>query len=73
MESHELITFIFISIFNFKCLNIYTNFGIIKTNGHIALAKYPIKYLELLFTLISFEITILPTLTTQTFIGCFAA
>ena len=48
-------------------------FGIIKTNGHIALAKYPIKYLELLFTLISFEITILPTLTTQTFIGCFAA
>ena len=43
--------------------------GIIKTNGLIALSKYPIKYLELVFALSNFEATILSTLTSQTFIG----
>ena len=33
--------------------------GIIKTNGLIALSKYSIKYLELVFVSINFEITIL--------------
>ena len=57
-------------------LNLLThplNLGIIKTNGLIALFKHPIKYLELLFLLTNFEITILPTLTSQVFIGPFAA
>ena len=43
--------------------------GNIKTNGLITLSKYPIKYLQLVFVLINFEITILSTLTSQTFIG----
>ena len=47
--------------------------GIIKTNGLIALSKYSIKYLELVFVSINFEITILSTLTSQFFIGFFAA
>ena len=37
--------------------------GIIKANDLIDLLKYPIKYLELAFVLINFEITIPPTLT----------
>ena len=47
--------------------------GIIKTNGLIVLSIYPIKYLELVFVLTNFEITILSTLTSQVFIGLFAA
>ena len=47
--------------------------GIIKTNGLISLSKYPIKYLELVSVSINFEITILPTLTSQIFIGFFAS
>ena len=47
-------------------------FGIIKTNGLIALSKYPIKCLELVFVLTNFEITILSTLTSKIFIGLFA-
>ena len=39
--------------------------GIIKTNGLIALSRYPIKYLELDFVSINFKITILSTLTSQ--------
>ena len=41
--------------------------GIIATNGAIALSKYPIKYLELVFALTNFEITVLSTLTSQIF------
>ena len=41
--------------------------GIIKTNGLIALSNFiPIKYSELVFVSVSFEITILSTLTSQT-------
>ena len=47
--------------------------GIIKTNGLISLYKSPIKYIELAFVLTSFQITIIPTLTFQTFIGFFEA
>ena len=43
-------------------------FGIMKTNGLIALSKYPIKYLELVPVLISIELTILSILTSQIFI-----
>ena len=43
--------------------------GIIKTNGLITLSKYPVKYLGSVSALIIFEITILPTLTFQMFIG----
>ena len=39
--------------------------GIMKTNGLIALSKYPIQYLELVFVLNYFEITIFSTLTSQ--------
>ena len=45
--------------------------GIIKTNGLLTLYKYPIKYLELLFVVTNFEITISLTLTSQIFIGFF--
>ena len=47
--------------------------GIIKTNGPMALSKYPIQYLELDFVLTNFEIAILSTLASQIFIGFFAA
>ena len=47
--------------------------GIIKTIGLIALSKYSIKYLELVFVLTNFEITILSALTSQIFIGLFEA
>ena len=56
-------------------LNVLANplVGIIKTNGLIVLSKHPIKYLELLFVLTYFEITISVTLTSQILIGLFAA
>ena len=38
---------------------------IIKTNGLKSLSEYPIKYLESIFVLTNFEITILSTLTFQ--------
>ena len=42
--------------------------GIIKTNGLIIILNFtPIKYLELVFVSINFEITILSTLTSQIF------
>ena len=41
----------------------------IKINGLITLSNYPIEYLELVFLLINFEMTILSTLTSQIFIG----
>ena len=63
----------FISTFNFKCLKISTHLGTIKTNGFIGLSKYPIKYLELVIVSIDFEIAISSTLTSQNFIGFFAA
>ena len=37
------------------------------------MSKYPIKYLELVFALTNFEITILSVLTSQIFIGFFVA
>ena len=41
--------------------------GVIKslnvTNGITSLSKYPIKYLEIVFVLTNFEISILSTLT----------
>ena len=43
--------------------------GIIKTNDFTALSKYLIKYLELVFALTNFEMTILSTLTSEIFIG----
>ena len=42
--------------------------GKIKTNGFIALSKYPTKYLELSFVSTDFEKTILSTLTSQIYI-----
>ena len=49
-------------------------FGIIKINALIALSNFiPIKYLELGFVLINFEITIFSTLTSQIFIGFFCS
>ena len=36
-----------------------------KTNDFISLPKYPIEYLKLVFASISFETTILSTLTSQ--------
>ena len=45
--------------------------GIIKTDSLIVLSKYQIKYLELVFVSINFEITILSTLTSTIFIGFF--
>ena len=45
--------------------------GIIKTNGVTSLSKYPIKYLELVFVLTNFEITILSALKSQIFIVFF--
>ena len=39
----------------------------------MALTKYPIKHLELVFVLTNFDETILSTLTSQTLIGLFAA
>ena len=47
--------------------------GIIKSNGLIVLSKYPIKFLELVFVLTNFKITILSTLTSQMFMGLFPA
>ena len=46
---------------------------VVKTNGLIVLSKYPTKYLALTFILTNFEITIFSTLTSQFFIGFFAA
>ena len=42
---------------------------IITTNGQISLSKYLIKYLQLVFLLTNFEITILSTLTFKFFIS----
>ena len=47
--------------------------GVIKINGLIALSDCPIKYLELVFILTNFEITISSTLTFQVSIGFLAA
>ena len=47
--------------------------AIIETKGFISLSKYPIKYLELVYILTNFEITILSTLTPRIFIDLFAA
>ena len=47
--------------------------GIIKTNGLMVLSKHPIKFLELVFVLTNFEVTILSTLTSQMFMGLFPA
>ena len=62
--------------FPFLNLNVLTYpliLSIIKTNDLIALSKYSTKYLVLIFVLANFEITILSTLTSQIFIGFFAA
>ena len=67
---------LFLSLSLSLTLNVFTYsliLGIIKTNGLIALPKYLIKYLKLVFDSINFEITILSTLTSQIFIGFFAA
>ena len=62
------------SFFKFKCLNISTLIlSISKINGLIALHKYQIQYLELIFVLTNFEINILSTLTHKIFIGIFSA
>ena len=44
----------------------------IKINGLITLSKYQIKYLQLVFVPINFELTILSILTSQIFIVFFA-
>ena len=47
--------------------------GIIKTNGLIALSNFiPIKYLELVFVSINFQISVLSTLTSQILLGFFS-
>ena len=46
--------------------------GNINTDGIITSSKYPIEYLELVFVLISFEATIVPTLATRIVIGFLA-
>ena len=66
----------FLSLFPSLTLNVLTYLvilGISKTNGLLTLSKYAIKYLELVFVLINFEIAILSTLTSQIFKGYFAA
>ena len=73
MERHQ---FIFLTLSRYSPLNVLTYLlilGIIKTHGLIVLSKYPIKYLELVFVLTNFEITILSTLTSQIFIDFSAA
>ena len=47
--------------------------GIIKTNGLIDLSNFiPIKYLELVFVSINFQISVLSTLTSQILLGFFS-
>ena len=61
-----------INLLSFLTLNVLTYpliLGIIKSNCLIALSKYPIQYLESVFVLTNFEITILSTLIFQIFIG----
>ena len=72
----EDINLLFLSLFPSLTLNVLTYsliFSIIKTNGLIALSKYPIKYLKLVFVSINFEVTMLLTLTPQICIGYFSA
>ena len=60
----------------FLILNVLTysiSLGNIKNNGLITLSKYSIKYLELVFALTNFEITILSTLTSQILITFLAS
>ena len=70
------INLFFLSLSPSLNLNVLTDpvmLNIIKTNGLIVLSKYSVKYLELIFVLPNFEITILSTLTAQVFVGFFAA
>ena len=63
-------------LFPFLTLNVIAYpliLDIFKTTGLTVLSKYPIKYLELVFVLTNFEIAILSTLTSQIFVGLFAA
>ena len=45
---------------------------ITKTNGVITLSKYPTEYFKLVFVSTNFEITRLPTLTSQIFFVIFS-
>ena len=68
------INLLILSLSPFSTLNVLIYpliLGIIKTNALIVLSKYLFKYLELVFVLINFEITILSTLTSQIFTGFF--
>ena len=63
-------------LFPFLTLNVIAYpliLDIFKTTGLTVLSQYPIKYLELVFVLTNFEIAILSTLTSQIFVGLFAA
>ena len=63
-------------LFPFLTLNVIAYpliLDIFKTTGLTVLSEYPIKYLELVFILTNFEIAILSTLTSQIFLGLFAA
>ena len=63
-------------LFPFLTLNVIAYpliLDIFKTTGLTVLSEYPIKYLELVFILTNFEIAILSTLTSQIFVGLFAA
>ena len=68
MDKDINLLFPFLTVFTYSLI-----LDIIITNVLIALSKYPIKYLELVFVLTNFEITILSTLTSQIFISLFGA
>ena len=67
-----IIIIIIISTFMF---NFFSTYLLVldnnKTNGLMTSSKYPTKYLELFSVLTNFEIMILSTLTSLTFIGFF--
>ena len=61
------------SVLFLKILTYTLILGNIKNNGPIISSKYPIKYLELFFVSINFEITILSTSTPPNFYCFFFA
>ena len=65
-----------ILLFPSSTLNVLTYplvLGIFKTNDYMVLPKDLIKYLELVFILTNFEMTILSILISQIFIGLFTS
>ena len=72
IASHHIYGKTLLSLFSSLTLNVLTYpliLGIIKANGLITLSKYHVKYLQLVFALINFEITILSKLNSLFFIA----